>query len=476
MTTVSQHFHLERSQAELDFVDVPLRKDLPLFIDPYSFTVRDDQWSVECNEAILSFFQTAIECIGSGDDARGRFLLDNLSEPNETHLGLSTATPRGRGVSGKQALDLYSHLRGSRAAATGVISELSDCDLFVDGIGPDKISDITTNIIRRQLVGYTEEQCRLHNIPTQEVPSGRLWNANDQRWNYEYVHLPVIGSWSILLVPKGSVRWSIAFSSHAYYQHFVLSYLQAEHLAQRSALVEVLRNGRRIVTKRSLEENYPFSKGFLAEFTQHHPDVLEKYKTSLGIEAELSNEELEEGFDSAAFARVLREKLANIPSGENTATAYHYFRMGCLEFLFYPYLNYPAAQYRIHNGRKIIDIRFNNAAREGFFFAMRTHRGVRALNVLAECKNYSHEIANPELDQMAGRFSPARGRLGLLLARQFDDRARFIRRCRDTVHDDRGFILPLVDADIEQLLLFIEEHKKEGVDRFLDARFAEIVT
>ena len=476
MRTIAEYFHLERSQAELDFVDIPIRRDLPLFVDPYSFTVQDDQWSLDCNEAILSFFQTALDCITSGDHARGQFLLDNLKEPNETHLGLSTTTPRGRGVSGKQALDLYRHLRRSPAATTGVISELSDCDLFVEGIGPDKISDITTNIIRRQLVTYTEEQCRIHNIPTQQVPSDRLWNTDSQRWSVEYVNLPVIGTWRVLLVPKGSVRWSIAFSPLEYYHQFVLNFLQAEHLAQSSALVEVLKNGRRIVTKRSLEERYPFSKGFLTEFTQRHPDVLETYKHSLSLGSELTNEELEEGFDSTEFARVLKEKLASIPSGENAATAYHYFMMGCLEFLFYPLLNYPVPQYRIHNGRKIVDIRFNNAAREGFFFAMRTHRAVRALYVLAECKNYSHEIANPELDQIAGRFSPARGRLGLLLARQFDDRERFIRRCRDTVNDDRGFILPLVDADIVQLLSFVEERRKEELDRFLNQRFAEIVS
>jgi len=79
-------------------------------------------------------------------------LLNGLSEPNETHLGLSSGRPQGRGVSGKQAFDLYRHLTRSRAAASGLLSELADCDLFIEGIGPDKISDISTNIIRRELI------------------------------------------------------------------------------------------------------------------------------------------------------------------------------------------------------------------------------------------------------------------------------------------------------------------------------------
>lgn len=87
----------------------------------------------------------------------------------------SSGRPAGRGVSGKQAADLYESLRRSRAANTGLLSELTECELFVEGMGPDKISDITTNIIRQNLIEYTQVQCELHGIELEgEYPSGML--------------------------------------------------------------------------------------------------------------------------------------------------------------------------------------------------------------------------------------------------------------------------------------------------------------
>ncbi len=61
---------------------------------------------------------------------------------------------------------MYKKLKESRAAKSGVLRDLSDCELMIPGIGHDKISDITINIIRQKLVGFTELQCRLHRIPS----------------------------------------------------------------------------------------------------------------------------------------------------------------------------------------------------------------------------------------------------------------------------------------------------------------------
>ena len=119
---------------------------------------------------------------------------------------------------------------------------------------------------------------------------------------------------------------------------------------------------------------------------------------------------------------------------------------GLLEFLFYPHLIYPQKEFELHEGRKRIDIVFTNSASVGFFYRRAIDGRSRAVKVMIECKNYSKEIGNPELDQMAGRFSRDRGRLGFVIGRQFDYRERFIDRCRDTTRDGRGYIIALVDG------------------------------
>src|SRR3954452_24401071 len=119
----SEAFQLHKTQAALDFVDIDLNTDSRLFVDPFALSIRKDEWSFRCTQHIVSFFQTAIDAIHTGDHERAKQVLTNLSEPNETRLGMSKDKPSGRGVSGKQALDLYDALVESEAAKTGVLSE-----------------------------------------------------------------------------------------------------------------------------------------------------------------------------------------------------------------------------------------------------------------------------------------------------------------------------------------------------------------
>ena len=95
---------------------------------------------------------------------------------------------------------------------------------------------------------------------------------------------------------------------------------------------------------------------------------------------------------------------------------------------------------------------------------------------MVECKNYTNDPGNPELDQLAGRFSRDRGWIGILVARSFKNRQLFIARCKDTASAGRGFIIPLVDKDIEKMLNLISEGRRAEVDRYMDAIFDEVIS
>lgn len=77
----SEHFRLNKQQAELDFVDIFIDDDKPLYIDPYVFKVRNDAWSVECNNLIVDFFNTVVIAIKNKEIAYAKRLLDQLNEP-----------------------------------------------------------------------------------------------------------------------------------------------------------------------------------------------------------------------------------------------------------------------------------------------------------------------------------------------------------------------------------------------------------
>jgi len=479
-TAFSGHFGIGKSQPELDFVDIDLNGDLPLYVDPFAIANHDNEWARRCNDRIIAFFQHAIDAIHRGDTAVSERMLSNLSEPNETRLGVSRGQPQGRGVSGKQAFDLHHALASSQAARTGILSELAECDLFVEGIGRDKVSDITTNVLRDLLIEYTQSQCELHGIPLiGNVASGRIWDESAGRWREKYAALPVYRDAKILLVPKHVVRRRLALESGEYYNHHVLNFLQEEHLSAHSSLATVLRNGKLRVTKKSLKEVFPFGKEWLATFSERHPEVLERYKKerkrAAAKERQTDVAFLNEGVDEPALARALISSLRAIAPGSDGASSFHHLIVGILEFLFWPNLINPVKEREIHQGRKRIDICYTNAGEGGAFRRALMSAQMRAVRVVVECKNYSKEPTNPETDQLSGRFSHVHGRLGLLVFRHTSDYGKLVARCRDTALDDRGVIVPLGDEQVVSMLEEIANDRRQAVDPKLDSLISNVL-
>lgn len=191
MKKFSSYFNLQKSQAELDFVDIDLEGDIPLYVDPYALTTRDDDWSIHCHSLVVSFFQTVLDSVKNNNQKAGIQLLSHLGEPEETHLGVSLDGNKGRGIGAIHAKELFLAFKASKAANTMLMEDLSDFALFIPGIGRDKISDITTNIIRRALISYTQSQCQLHEIALHNVPSGFFWDSERKIWLQEFLELPI---------------------------------------------------------------------------------------------------------------------------------------------------------------------------------------------------------------------------------------------------------------------------------------------
>ena len=103
MSSFSSYFKINKTQAELDFVDVDIDLDTPLYIDPYALTTRDDDWSIYCHSLVVSYFQAILLAIKSNDVVKGARLLSHLGEPDETKLGVSQPGNKGRGIGAHQA-------------------------------------------------------------------------------------------------------------------------------------------------------------------------------------------------------------------------------------------------------------------------------------------------------------------------------------------------------------------------------------
>ena len=474
---LSKHFKLGASQAELDFIDIDTSKDIPLFLDPYLLSIRQDPWSIEADNTIKSFFGFFLGLLYNGDREAARELFDHLHEPNETCLGLSRKKPKGRGVGDEDAQRIFDSLANSRAAQTGLLQDLEDCRVFVKGIGKDKASDMTTNIIRRHLIEYTIQQCNQWEIPLiAGSSSGFYWNADLRIWESGFSENLFVAGRRILLVPRSVVSYCKQYAPEKFHRHFLLRFLQHEHLKLGTDLVRERRSrkrkGERYVTKKSVieREGAEFDKDFLTTFTLAHPQVFADFKTAERTKEEVISisELVSEHID--VICTHLKEKLLSTKAGTEFATQYHRVVVSILDLLFYPRLTKPRVEQRIDDGRKRIDVTFDNGATAGFFFSLAHQSQIPCRYVFAECKNYGRDVGNPEVDQLGGRFSINTGRFGLLLCRSVENFDLLVKRCEDTQLAGRGLIIPLVDEDLIAGL----QKRARGIENPLEERLEQL--
>jgi hypothetical protein len=108
---VSEHYGLGRTQASLDFVDVDIVADTPVFISPKALTMLPSEFGDECVHLVQDFFRTVLEFIRSGRNDQAERLLRELREPNETRLGLSRGRARGHALGSESAHDVWEALK-----------------------------------------------------------------------------------------------------------------------------------------------------------------------------------------------------------------------------------------------------------------------------------------------------------------------------------------------------------------------------
>ncbi|MGB3593635.1 MAG: hypothetical protein WA994_05660 [Ornithinimicrobium sp.] len=464
MARVTQYFGLQLGQGDVDFVDVDVDGDVPVYIDPTAIRNQQGEWAEECILLLGSFFKELLGAIKQNDTSRLESLIFPLVEPNETHLGDSSGKSRGRSLGSKsKAQELISTLQKSKAVASGFLTDLEDTALMVDGIDKDIISDITTCVIRRQLIDYTQQQARFHNIAMQVQHSGPMWNRETLEWESSLLKLPRAADDKLLLVPRSTVRAKLTVDKGTYYRGFLRPHYEHEELSNpTSAMVRLLKDGERRVNKTKLDEKLGQTKTDIVNQTQAHPDALAKYKNVLGgydggvLPSEVLAEKI--GADVEALSTIMAE-LKTIQPGKDAANLYHRTVARILTNLFGTSLGNERIEKGLYGGMKRIDITYDNIASHGLFKWLATH--YFCPTIVVECKNYGKDVANPEFDQIAMRFSKSRGNIGLLTCRSFKDKPRALTRARAIADDGNGYVMVLDDEDLSQLF---EDLQDAGTD------------
>lgn len=464
-TRVSDLFHLGMTQASLDFVDVDVESDNELYVDPSAVRRLGTRWGRECTALIQDFFDTIERALNANNRDAALHYLGELREPNETHLGISAAAPAGRGLGGgARAVDFYNAL----AARRNLFNEFEEIALLTEGVDRDILSDMTTNIIREPLINYTQSMCEFYGITgVQTVASGPMWDPKAHDWYDDFVDLPMSPSGPLILVPKVIARRKLFLRYQEYFWYFILPFRQRLEIKQKSGLVQRRKNGAAFVTKKDLVDRYGQSKTVAAAVTRQYTQILESYRQAKRVEpcVPLSHADIGEEPD---WDKLLTDVTSCNP-GKRDAKKYEDAIQRLLTALFYPWLTNPVRERQLDNRKRRIDITYDNDAASGFFWWV--NENYRAPTVAVECKNYTEDPTNPEVDQLAGRFSNGRGWFGMLVCRTVDNMKLLIERCRDCARDRKSWILPLTDDDLRALVTARKNSSDAAFLAILRSRF-----
>jgi hypothetical protein len=225
-------FLSDLSQFKVDFVIPRSGVDIPLGIDPFLLYKSRNPLFAALHSIVLKTFNAGIEALRRRERSSACYLFD-LPEVSEVGLGYTKKGKRGSGVGDFLAALIVETLEDSPALMERGVRHIEEMQLVSIGIGPDRISDMTANLLKQFLIDYTQKQCALWHIPLRSgVPLHHLFDPERCAWYDDYVDLPVspIDGHPILLVPRRLVR-ALPWINYDDYFHMEFStYLRAKRV------------------------------------------------------------------------------------------------------------------------------------------------------------------------------------------------------------------------------------------------------
>lgn len=412
-------------------------------IDPFLLYKSRSTEYRSLHALLVDAFNAGIEALrrGAADEAR-RIL--SFPEVSAVGLGYAQGSKRGSGVGTHLSSLIIQTLKQSPGLLERGIRHVEEMQLVSAGIGPDRISDISANILKRFLITYTQRQCQIWKLPMmQGVPIGHIYNSQEKEWEDSYEDLPIspVDQSPILLVPRRLVR--------------ALPWINYDDFL-RTEFAIYLRSRRERVAK-ALDAVYPpqseeRNKADIVSVTRADISLVERYVKSRekqAADARPSFDYIDE--DACREAEALKQKLANVAPGLEQAREYQLVVLEILNYLFNPELIDGKPEVRTIDGTERRDLIFTNDSDESFWeYVRNAHDGIL---VMFEAKN-TKELELSHVNQTATYLGDRIGRLGVIVSRQRPSDS--VQRKIFSVWNDSGsarkIILTLSDDDLSELL------------------------
>jgi hypothetical protein len=263
----SDYFSIDRTKAD-DWFDPILSVDTPLFLDPFLIYAEEKGEFVGSHNEIITFFEGVFSLVAKSNGNTQSLHYQKalnvllLPEMQELCLGYASVGTKGSGTGKGLAKDIAEVLWIAVKAGLKEIKHFEEIGILREGVGADRIGDITAGILRHRLARYTAAVCRRHQIPVRTFRYQRgYYDPTQERWRPIKADLPYneYNRKPIILVPRQYLKSLPTINSDDFWD---FCYTNENDVIRNEFNYDVAKN---------------VSKKDIIELARRHPEVLNRY-------------------------------------------------------------------------------------------------------------------------------------------------------------------------------------------------------
>lgn len=420
MALLNKVLNIPMRQEEVDFVIPDIHTDRRLAIDPFLFYRSYNSDFKRVHDQLLGFFSFVVDLLRKGNSQAATECLI-CPEVSEICLGYSKKGTAGSGVGPELARDIVAVFMNSAALIRRGLRHLEELQLICCGVGPDRISDMTANIIKSFLIEYTGRQCAAWDLTVQsDVPVEHFFDHSSFTWKDGYFSLPVnpdTGS-ALLLVPRRVLRVLPWINYDEYRNEYKSNFLNPAKKQQSLQFSRKERAKGKGVEKHKICNFNMQDTVFMDEYVERkEKDAAKAEPDEIAVLTDLKY--LREN------AERLRQELSEVSSGREDAYEYQDIIHKILTFCFHPHLVDGEPQQRTYEGTLIRDLIYVNEGTRNFWRYIQSQYGV--LYIVFELKN-KESLSGTDIDQLSTYLGDPMGRFGIIVSRGESHKSSFKRR------------------------------------------------
>ncbi len=409
-------------QEEVDFAIPFLDEDIPLYIDPFLLWKINSQQDNSLHTTIVTLFNQLGYQYINGKEKESKQILIELSECNEVGLG-NSKNRKGKKIGDKTATEILNLFRYIPQINKQGFQHFEEIQLLVNNISKDRISDISSSLIKSFLIDYTIDQCNKLNIPIEKcnIP---VYDYKTLQIKSEETYLPInpINKQPIIFTPKRWLKYIPWVTYDDYFKNYYIVDVE-KHFDRKLNRVEIL------------------------NFNRHNYNLIQSYISLKEKESkDLTNDPLFNQIPVLSAKRKI-SSILKLPTGKTNNSDRDYENLMCqtLASLLYPHLDFAKEQSRTESGTQIRDLIFYN--NRSFDFLKDIYDLYEARQLVIELKNVK-TIQREHINQLNRYLTDNFGRFGIIFTRNKVPKNIF-KNTIDLWSGQRRCILVMDDSDLQ---------------------------